>query len=274
MLLISKEQLRAEYEILKSLDAVAEKYETTYRKIRALCTKYDIEVKHSKYSLDLDFFKRDTPESLYLAGFLAADGWLTNSDSAQYTIGIALKDSDVLHLNKIKTLLDCDRPIYKRIVKNSKRNPKYRDSITYSLVIRCKEMFDDLQRFNLTPQKSLIYVFPFWIKNHKYVSHFLRGYFDGDGSISIDKLHKHQKTQQARIHLRGTIDFLTVFHEILYREGAAVTENKKISTDSNIGSLQYTGNKNVGAILDFLYRDATVYLDRKYERYQLIKNHA
>jgi hypothetical protein len=72
--------------------------------------------------------------------------------------------------------------------------------------------------------------------------------------------------------LRGTVDFLQEFHNILYNKCNLVTKNKIISIDSNIGSLQYTGNKNVVSIMNFLYSNPVIFLDRKYQRYEELNN--
>jgi hypothetical protein len=159
--------------------------------------------------------------------------------------------------------------LYKRIVKNSKRDPKYNDTITYTLLIYSPEYVDDLTRFGIISNKSLTYKMPDWIKNHNYINSFLAGYFDGDGSIGFDKKQSNgnlRKTPQARLHIRGTSEFLKDFHSILFKNCDIPTQDKVISTDSGIGSIQYTGNNNVNSILNFLYKDGN-FMQRKYERF-------
>lgn len=223
-----------------------------------------------KYTLNESFLSKETPESFYVAGFLAADGWVKvvqkkNTKYLRYDVCLSLKEEDKEHLEKIKILFETDKPLYKRLVRNSLRNPKYNDTITYSLNLYSKNIFDDLRKFNVTPNKSLTYQFPDWLLNHKYVNHFMRGYFDGDGSISFDS--KNRKTPQARLHIRGTKNFLESFHQILSTT-CGLDRNKVIGASSNIGSLQYTGNKNVYKIMSFLYQDSPIYLERKFQKYQ------
>ena len=50
-------------------------------------------------------------------------------------------------------------------------------------------MFDDLSQYGIVPRKTLGFDMPFLGK--EYMSHFFRGYFDGDGSISIDRKEYH-----------------------------------------------------------------------------------
>lgn len=227
-----------------------------------------------KYTLNESFLSKESPESFYVAGFLAADGWVKivqkkNTRHLRYDVCLSLKEEDKEHLEKIKKLFETQKPLYKRLVKNSLRNPLYNDTITYSLNLYSKNIFEDLKRFNVTPNKSLTYQFPEWLLSHKYVNHFMRGYFDGDGSISFDS--KNRKTPQARLHIRGTKYFLEAFHQILVLN-CGLEKSKIIGTNSNIGSLQYTGNKNVYKIMSFLYQDSPIYLDRKFKKYQTLYN--
>jgi len=223
-------------------------------------------------NVDINFFKQEDPAVFYVAGFLAADGWLHQTkkgNSLSNNIGLSLKEQDLHHLEKIAKLIGYKNKIYKRLVKNSLRNPTYKDTITYTIGFDNKIVFNDLKnRFNLTPKKSLDYRFPDWILNHKNINYFLLGYFDGDGSLSIDKIGR--KIPQARMHIRGTVDFLTQYNAILYDKCSLATKDKIISTDSNIGSLQYTGNKNIIKIMSFLYDKPIIYLDRKYDRFKQI----
>ena len=123
---------------------------------------------HTKYTINSKFFEHDTPEAFYVAGFLAADGCV-RIQNGRHIITISLKEEDMLHLKKIQRLMNSDHLLYKRIVKNSLRNSEYKDSITYTLSICNTKIFNDLKRFNIFPNKSLTYVLPKEIKNHKYV---------------------------------------------------------------------------------------------------------
>lgn len=52
--------------------------------------------------------------------------------------------------------------------------------------IGSKKVFHDLLKLGLTPRKSLTIKFPNDIPN-KYFGHFIRGYFDGDGCVTIKR---------------------------------------------------------------------------------------
>jgi intein/homing endonuclease len=266
---LTEEELRSKYNELGSLRLLARYLHISDYRAATYLKKYHIKHKGRKYTVIETFFANDTPESFYLAGFIAADGNIYDNKK-HHCLSISLKEEDQLHLEKIKNIIGSNHKLYKRTIKNSKRNIKYKDTITYSLSLWAPQLIEDLKRFNIGHRKSLTYDMPEWLQKHNLISHFLRGYFDGDGSITLDKLMKLHKTRQARIHIRGTKEFLTNFHSILYDQCGLKTRYKKISNDSGIGSLQYTGNNNVCKIMEYLYADAAIYLDRKFAKYQEI----
>ena len=128
------------------------------------------QTKVKKHPVNVDFFKKRTPIVAYVLGFIAADGNICHSGRA-HVLHIASDDKDIIE--KIRPLMDYEGPIYKKIRGNGK--------ISYSLRICDMTIFLDLQKLNITERKSLTLQPP--ILNKKLVSHFIRGYFDGDGSV-------------------------------------------------------------------------------------------
>ena len=94
----------------------------------------------------------------------------------------------------------------------------------------------------------------------------MRGYFDGDGSWYVGS---SKKTSQIFFSTRGTPEFLTVYRSILERYSEIPKKGKPIRVSGGIGVLEYGGNGVASKIRDFLYRDANIYLERKYD---IVKN--
>lgn len=95
------------------------------------------------------------------------------------------------------------------------------------------------------------------------INHFIRGYFDGDGSISITKSNR-----QPHLNLLGSKSFLSTVQKILVNVcGVSYT---KIRKSSQIYSMSYGGKLNCKAIRDYLYKDSTIYLERKQKIFSLI----
>ena len=114
------------------------------------------------------------------------------------------------------------------------------------------------------PRKSLILQFPSLIP--ALIPHFIRGYFDGDGSVFISK-EKHWRSGHITpvIHYRfiGTFAFLTMLNKFLNLKG-----NLKRVKNSQAFELSYKRNKKVIPFYNYLYKNATVYLERKHSIFQ------
>lgn len=267
-LTLTKELLEKEYKELKSLNKIAKKHGVSFGSVKHYMRKYDIPYKTLiRYACDDDFFSRDNEESFYIAGFVAADGCLQETGPLkQYRLlQIWLKSKDVGFLEMLKLTMKANHPL------GHKDRSLVEGGKVYSsdgLSIVSEKMFNDLARFGITPRKSLTYVFPEWLENHDLVHHFMRGYFDGDGSFKICKSKKRQD-KGIRFNLLGTLQSMEVYRDILERNecitGRAV-KNRAPTKIGNIFSLDYGGNGVVSKIAQFLYRDATIYLPRKYDR--------
>ena len=266
--LLSKEILEEAYNRLKSLKAIGRELNIGPDSIKIYMEKFGLKYKKQTiYNCDHDFFSIDNEKSLYIAGFVAADGCV-KSRKVKYgdlfhelSIGLSIKDKPFLE--QLKSILKAETPIRDFLIKNSNRNPNWNDTWSSQISITSKKMFNDLARFNIIPRKTLIYTFPEWLKTHPLKHHFIRGYNDGDGSFYILKSHK--KTKQICFCLRGTVSFLKDIRSILESECNLKKRNTEIRINNNIGCLEYGGNIIISKIVNYLYKDATIYLPRKYE---------
>ena len=62
----------------------------------------------------------------------------------------------------------------------------YNNKYIFGAHITSDKMFSDLCKHGCVPNKSLILTFP--VITEELIPHFIRGYFDGDGGITIRKL--------------------------------------------------------------------------------------
>ena len=133
---------------------------------------------------------------------------------------------------------------------------------TYRLDITNKHISDRLAEFGMVQNKSLILEFPKWLDISLYSS-FLRGYFDGDGHIEWD--------QTRFVTIASTSQFCKYIKEFLQKVldincSIYNTANK----DSNTKLLYICGKEKIKKFLDFIYQDAELYIERKYNIYQKI----
>ncbi len=136
-----------------------------------------------------NFFKKWTPEMAYVLGFFAADGNMLKNKRGAHFIEFQSTDKEII--NKIRKVLKTNLAIGKYQSKYKNHNKRYR------LQIGSKEIFNDLLKLGLTPNKSLTLKMP-KVPN-KYLSHFTRGYFDGDGNVSISYYVRRARNNKKSI---------------------------------------------------------------------------
>jgi len=188
-----------------------------------------------KYNINENFFKTWTVEMAYVLGFWYADGNL----SRQNKISFASKDYEIL--DKIRSVMSSNHLIYK--VK--------RDNC-YILTIARKKICDDIRHLGGVCRKSLIATFP-KIPN-KYKIHFIRGYFDGDGSIYLSN------TDYPTICFTGCNKFLNGI--INYFKDITYSLTKK--SNSPVYDLRYRGVVAQYIIRQIYNKCGWLYLKRKY----------
>lgn len=126
----------------------------------------------------VNIFSSWTPESLWVTGMLASDGWLYNSKDHK-GIGFSGDYGDLL---KIKSIFDSKQKIRK--AKGSK---------SYVMNLSNPLLFDATYKIGLFPNKSLTMGYPKIPKGYEFTRHFIRGVFDGDGCVYLAKDNRRKK---------------------------------------------------------------------------------
>ena len=125
------------------------------------------------------------------------------------------------------------------------------------MVIARKKIGQDLIRLGVVPNKTFVLKYPNFLTEDQH-SHFLRGYIDGDGCIS--KYDGHC----CNVSFLGTYDFCYGAKEIIE---SILDIHCCIRPDKNIYKILINGKNQVKKFLNWIYKDAELYLTRKYERY-------
>ena len=210
--------------------------------------------KFTIYNVDEDFFKQiNTPESAYILGFLYADG---NVHSKLNQIKLKLQESDKYILNDIKSKLKYSGPLhfYKK-KKDTHQNQ-------YSLVISNPKIHRDLCKWGVVPNKTFHLKFPQFLDNFL-LSHFVRGYFDGDGCFYID-----YKRNSAEWSMISTTSFCNSFKNILMDEfqiKSVIQHDNRWS--SGIDRIRVRRKKDIINLCKWMYNDAGMFLHRKKNKF-------
>lgn len=256
--LLTKEMLEYEYAQCGSMRKMAKKLHLDIDTISRYMKLHDVKfVPHYNglYDCNETIFSEETERSFYLAGFIAADGSVQYRQHSK-VLKIALSIKDKMHLEMLRKLFDSNHPISTYTVKSSNGNTS--QDVEMSIVSNM--ICDDLLKFNVVPNKTATYTFPIWLSQHPLVKHFMRGYVDGDGCFTFHK--EEDKSDQLIFQLRGTYSFLETFAKILQKQVTAAAHNR-VKTYDSTSTITYSGNIIAKSIHDYLYEDATIYLDRK-----------
>ncbi len=212
-------------------------------------------------SLRHDAFDILTPEALYWIGFIYADGCIAKKGN-RHLITVDLSTRDKGHIEKFKAFLKAGVSI-RDYTRNQNINGKgVKAYYTSVITISSKPIYDKLVSLDFTSNKTydatvhldLVTSPDFW-----------RGLIDGDGWISNTHTREYK---YVWVGLCGTIDTIQCFIDFVKGSGIQTDVEKarfKKGTKNNYETAFV--NKVGKQVLNLLYKDATVYLDRKYEKY-------
>lgn len=236
-----------------SISKIARLNNTTNHLVRKILTSNGLEIRSNafnsrRYILDEKVFDIiDTEEKAYWLGFLYADGCVHENSN---DISLSLSIVDINHLEKFKTFLSTNRSV---------RTYSKKIGADYSkLVATSANMKESLIRKGCVPNKTIILTFP--DLNDDLILHFIRGYFDGDGSITYVSTQKEYK-----FRICGTYEFLSSIKEILNINNPL--RQRWPERNINNWEIDIGGNVQVYKKLKLLYENSTIYLDRKFDRF-------
>lgn len=260
----TKENLIEQYNIHKSFRKLAKIFDYSNVQIKNFFIKYNIYyVKPIRYMCDDSIFSQDNELSFYLAGLWAADGNVRKS-KGNYQVRITLKDKEFIYY--LKDVFKYTGEILETFKDNKTtfNRPDYNNSYLYGFSMSSKQIFNDLKRFNVVQNKTNTYTFPQWLKNHPLVNHFMRGYMDGDGSLYF--IEAESGNDSLNFSIIGNQSFIQDYLDELVIGSNIHKANIKKCKNANKYTITYGGNGVTKKICEFLYKDATIYLPRKYEK--------
>ena len=231
---------------------IENKYNISRKSFQRLCEHNQISYRtyETKYKFNRFAFKTiETEEDAYILGFMLADAYICEQRSA-LRIKLHSRDEDILH--KINKYLNSNVEIkyeYHNVTKNK---------LSY-LYFSSVELTETLKTYGICGNKSCREKFYHKMPN-ELKRHYIRGLIDGDGYISKDEA-------TPQIGMCGS-------HDVLYNVAIILKDALNLSINpetivrydagSNIYRLSIYGQKAI-SVINFLYKDSKIYLDRKYE---------
>lgn len=170
------------YKTNKSCYKTAEELGITRKRVLQVLSLNNIVSKHTnsgnkKHNKNTDFFSKPNLLNSYWAGFIAADGHISQDNG----VIIALAIKDIEHLEKFKACIE-----YSGQIRRYKHNTSY-GKLNYCRVsVYAKKLCQDLgKNWKIVPNKTKTLEFPSGMDKDVVMAYIL-GYIDGDGSFNFN----------------------------------------------------------------------------------------
>lgn len=227
--------------------------------VKRVLKKYNIPIKSiqetnvNKLWVKHDYFQTQSPDMGYWLGILGSDGSVNSKENQVY---IELQRQDKELLEKLNLTIENERP-----VKDYETGRGYQNSKLY---FYSKQIKQDLIKYNIVPNKtySAEYKFP-QLLNSEYYKDYIRGLFDGDGSI---KMTGNSITWQVDV---GAIDIAYKIKDIFKTHQIDVEITFLPKKNVTIYRIYSYGKEKCQKIYNYLYNTPScLYLKRKKEKFE------
>lgn len=256
---LNEEQIKYTIEnyYTKSSTTLSKKFDCSSSLIKKIWKANNLQGKgHRVYYSDFDYFENiDDEHKAYWLGFIAADGCIYSRDNHQSLLSINL------NINDIQTLIQ-----FKNDIKSENKIKTWTDCYGYDycgIQIVSNKLCNDLKKYNINEHKTVNYV-PFKLKDI-YMSHFIRGFFDGDGGFCTYSSNKYQLVSGFCGNyacMNFIKNYLNKYNIKFYLK----QDNREYSFPFYY--LRLTKHDDTLRFIHFLYNKSTIYMERKYIKAQ------
>lgn len=212
--------------------------------------------KKNKELIENYFEEINTEEKAYFLGLIYTDGNVRKiKDSGQIRLQLQLRDEEIIQKFKNEINSDCNLIYDRRIGKEC-----------VGIEITNNKLFNDLYNLGVIPNKT-------YLSNslpkvpQEFLIPFLRGLFDGDGSLSYKENYNEVHVSFINYNYEIVEEFQLIIDNLINKK----EHNKIIHNINDFGSsyrCQWRGRRQVLKILDLLYNNSNIYLKRKFDKYQ------
>jgi len=210
-----------------------------------------------------DFFDKWTEQSAYILGFWYADGCIMINKYKKRDCCYAYKKFSICNTDK-QILYDISKIIGVTPYTEPKEDGR---KLIYRISVNSNKFFDFCYALVGTVDKTNSIHFP--NIPHDYLRHFIRGYFDGDGSIYL-KTYKSRHGKRI-VNLSSSFSaskeswvMLDELKQLLMN--IILTGNKKVTQQtykSGSSSRLIFNQYDTMLLCEWMYKDATIFMKRK-----------
>lgn len=206
----------------------------------------------NRYTLNENYFEKiDTEEKAYILGLIYADGFVGKDNN----FVLSMKDEHIVRdvANAIAFTGD---------IRKTDTGGFENSTGCYRLNLSSEKLVSDLNKHGVYTCKSLT-LDEFPNIESKFYGDFLRGYFDGDGSISFyikntTKKGKVYSYEVLHMTILATEPFLLKIKEV-FNIGGHIRESKT----EELKYLDIQSKEDLLKLYELMYKNATIFLNRK-----------
>lgn len=264
-------EILQKYDNGQSITSLNKEYHTT--KVRDLLIENNRQVPESRKgiggrkrqcTLNENYFQElDSKDKAYFLGFIYADGFITKPSHGQNILGLTL--AEIEPIDKFKKYIQTNKKVgyYKKTSSYSNK------SYEYKLALNSDKLISDIEKLGVIERKTLTLTFP--NLREDLIPHFIRGYFDGDGSVFLhkDSREEYSYNEYLGINICGTKEFLIALtkHLPFLEEGQCIYKEERKET--NCWNLKMASNIRSLELYHYMYKDCNdLYLSRKREKFE------
>ncbi len=243
-----------QYSLLKNIHKVAEHFNMSITPIKKVLKINGIDLTNRRYDVNHKYFEKiDNEEKAYWLGFLYADGYIRERKFGN-SLELKLSVKDIDHLELFRQCLNSNHKIVYGITKTH-NNGKPSFSHMAHLAMYSNELVDSIKSHGFHSRKTFTISKP--NLTNELLRHFIRGYFDGDGSFSFNNKTRTNKSQ--------IVSASEEFQKFIISELSL--NGIKINLYSVI-RLQIQNKVENLKFYHYIYKNAKIYLKRKKEKYE------
>lgn len=231
------------------------------------------------YKANFNYFdKIDTPDKAYWLGFIWADGYIAKRERKQpngcvrieYNLKLELQESDASHVQKFLDCIESNYPVHFYQSNGFNKEPRLEARAFVTNLHLCSLLYEE---YGIVPRRHDISLVIKAIPK-EYEKYFILGVFDADGSFVA---YQGAYGQKMNITFGGSESLLHFIeshlttNEIILKadtgSGQRKLHQRHEGKDGTWRTLNFAGKQQCMKIINYLYKDSPIYLDRKYQKY-------
>lgn len=255
-----KEQIKKEFFDYVPIRTIAANIKSNVNTVNEYISSQEWTRSKNRININIksDYFSTiDSAEKAYWLGFLFTDGSVDQYKGSG-RIRLQLQEADLEILEKFKEDIGIDGKI---------SYDKRANSTCCSVEFVDQQIFNDLAKYNIIPRKTYnINHIPFEQIPKEYLPSYLLGLFDGDGGLSISADCSTDVTLNYTAYCEQEVkEFQSMINSLCN----IPAPNRIFFTSA--WHCQWRGRLQVLKILNILYKNCPRHLQRKYDKYLMLK---